>query len=193
MAQSTPENCTFSPRISKKGKDMAKQIGGGAKRFDELYNAAEQLRKKKEEKAKQIEKEEMPTFNPRLIAKQPSYMDSVVGVSRHDALFQDADKLKSKKEVIREKYELEGCTFTPEITPMAEKIKYNSETALIQHLMVNVKKSREDLEKVKIALELRDCTFTPDISKPKRRSKSAERSRPSPAGNYNSYLSMSTI
>jgi hypothetical protein len=160
----------FKPNlVTKKGGASSPRAKGDA--ASRLYQDGIAKQKKLEQKAKEKEYSDEPSFQPDISASQRNCLSSSLPGARHEALFMQGEMLRMKREEMLDNYvdgkEVDDLTFTP-----AVNYRYNDE--LLAHDTTHFterlyrtdfagSKQREEENSDYKDHQYEECTFAPEL------------------------------
>jgi len=169
--------CTFTPKVSKKSREMNREGATGLARHHELHKKAiAQQKKLKEMREKQAIPKEC-TFKPRMSTANSRAAriaaEKVAGKDRYDRLYADSSQRKKKLEEARQR-KSDAHSFKPQIDKKSKKIGDTSS------FLERLKKTDEARKKRRAALKEEQerrlssiATFEPATSSKSKKKKGA--------------------
>ncbi|DBA04665.1 TPA: hypothetical protein N0F65_012248 [Lagenidium giganteum] len=164
-AQQEKADCTFKPKITSKAKRLSTTAAGAKPRYENLYQQAQQLQQKREEKKLELERiaVEECSFKPRIrSAKSPVSSRPLYDAERER-------QRKAKLEQKKMEAEMSECTFKPKVVSKTKKkatddASKGDEGSLYDRFSQQRSERMEKLRQEHEEQERVNATFQPKIS-----------------------------
>ena len=158
-----PKTYTFKPKILEHSR-RRRSSSGSQSTFVKLYEDAEDLRQRHQQKAEAISKLETPTFTP--ITSRHQVPTKIVLAEnekqkRFKKLYEDGLERQEKNDILSATYTPVECTFEPKTNSESSKQGYSEER--LDELYEAGRRKYLDREEAKLELE-QQFSFTPRIN-----------------------------
>jgi len=155
-----PEECTFTPELVAKRVDTPKSSDSAKKpRSHRLYEAGVQSQTKLATQRAAAE-QATPSFKPVLVARKPASVERADGSDVFSSLYSRGMKQRQRRsETTPEDKE---CTFTPQTTKKARRVKGSARRRLYD--ADKLKAKALEREALREKHETENCTFAPAIN-----------------------------